>query len=106
MSVGGATLNDMANNIENMIKHNHSDVRSNASAFPDCYFCAIAIYLIINSKRWLFHSMSFPHRLVYDFTQHSGSNWLKQNLGSLSFFFFLSLDGFTGLKVYAELLSF
>lgn len=64
------------------------DGRSNDSAFSDCYFCAIAIYWIIDSKRW--HSLFHVHasfRLVYDFTQHSGSNWLKDNLGFLCFSF-------------------
>lgn len=63
------------------------NVRSNACAFSDCYFCAIAIYWIIDSKRW--HFLFYVHasfRLVYNFTQHSGSNWLKENLVSLCFF--------------------
>lgn len=66
-------------------------------AFSDCYFCAIAIYLIIDSKRWHFYSMSmyFLHTLVHNFTQHSGSNWLRENLGSLCFgFYFLFLSYF------------
>lgn len=42
----------------NTVNHKYCDVRSNASAFSDCYFCATAIYWIINNKQWHFSSMS------------------------------------------------
>lgn len=42
------------------------DVRSRAS-----YFCAIALYWIINSKRWHFYSMSAILVHSCDFPQHS-----------------------------------
>lgn len=65
------------------------DVKSSASVFSR-YFCAIAIHWIINHKQchFLFHVHAFS-RLVYNFTQHSGSNWLKGNLCLLCLFLFL-----------------
>lgn len=67
-----ATLTSIrqASNIQTCKKQVLWDVGSNGSAFSDCYFCAIAIYSIIDSKRWhfLFH-VHAAFRLVHNATQ-------------------------------------